>query len=193
MLARMTTARRVHHSYEDYLQLLKLNESKFEFCDGEIFAMAGGTPAHGELGMSIGAVLRNTFAGVCRVYSSDVKVRIEATDLSTFPDVSVVCGEQQTSAIDKNALVNPTVLVEVTSRTTEDYDRGEKLSHYKQLPSLKAVLFLSHRRPQVTVVSRSGDGWDVREFRAGERVALSEPELSFDVDDLYRGIELDVE
>jgi Uma2 family endonuclease len=164
-----------------------------EFGDGEIVAMAGGPPAHGELGVSIGAVLRNTFAGVCRVYSSDVKVRIEATDLSTFPDISVVCGEQQTSAIDKNALVNPTLLVEVTSRTTEDYDRGEKLSHYKQLPSLSAVLFVSHRRPQITVVARSGDGWNVREFRAGESVTLSEPAVSFDVDDVYRGVALEVD
>lgn len=189
----MTTARRVHHSYEDYLQLLRQNEAKFEFCDGEIFAMAGGTLAHGELGSAVNAALRNNLSGSCRVFSSDVKVRIEATDLSTFPDVSVVCGEQQTSAMDKNALVNPTLLVEVTSRTTEDYDRGEKLSHYKQLPSLKAVLLLSHRRPQITVVSRTDQGWNVQEFRAGEKVTLSEPGLSFDVDDVYRGIALEVD
>lgn len=187
----MTTARRVHHSYEDYLQLLRQNEAKFEFCDGEIFAMAGGTLTHGELGSVMNAVLRNKLAGTCRVFSSDVKVRIEATDLSTFPDVSVVCGEQQTAAIDKNALVNPSILVEVTSRTTEDYDRGEKLSHYKQIPSLRAVLFVSHRRKQITLVSRVADGWTVRECRSGEQVVLGEPELSFEVDDVYGDIEIE--
>ena len=74
-------------------------------------------------------------------------------DLSTFPDVTVVCGEREVAAIDRNAVTNPTLLVEVTSNSTEDYDRGEKLNHYKQCPSVQAVLFVSHRLPRVTVIS----------------------------------------
>lgn len=73
-----------------------------------------------------------------------MKLRVEATDLSTFPDVSVVCGEAIVR-IDRRAITNPILLVEVTSRSTEDYDRGDKLSHYKQIPSLRAVLFVSYR------------------------------------------------
>ena len=83
----------------------------------------------------------------CSVYSSDLKVRIEATDFSTFPDAAVVCGNRELSSLDRNAVVNPTLLVEVTSPSTEDYDRGEKLSQYKQLPSLRAVLLVAHRSP----------------------------------------------
>ena len=125
-----------------------------------------------------------------RVRGYDPKVRIEATGLTTFPDVSVVCGDRETAEIDPNAVVNPTLLVEVTSPSTEDYDRGEKLSHYKQIESLQAVLLVSHRRKQVTVYQRSDDGWEQRDVRAGEIAVLSSPELSISVDELYAGIQL---
>ena len=110
---------------------------------------------------------------------------------SGWRDVSVVCGPQAMSPIDPHALTNPTILVEVTSRSTEDYDRGDKLSHYKQLPSLRAVLFVSHRERRVTVIRRGAEGWEEDERRAGERVVLGEPQLDFAIDDLYAGIELD--
>lgn len=187
----MTTARRLHHSYEEYLRLLELSPARLEYCDGEIFAMAGGTPLHADLSASAIRILGNDLLGKCRVSSSDLKVRIEATDLSTFPDVTVVCGERQVSTLDENAIVNPTVLVEVTSRSTEDYDRGEKLSHYKQIPSLRAVLYLSHKRAQVTVVERADDSWTVREARAGERVSVASIGLELAVDELYQGLKLE--
>lgn len=118
-------------------------------------------------------------------------VRVEATDLSTYPDVAVVCGEREVSPADKNAVTNPTLLVEVTSRSTEDYDRGEELSHYKQLPSVRVVLFVSHERHQVTLVERVGRGWQERECRAGEVVSLQQPALSFEVNALYGGVSLE--
>jgi Uma2 family endonuclease len=137
--------------------------------------------------------LGNTLLGRCRVSSSDLKVRIEATDLSTFPDVSVVCGDRALSAKDRNAVTNPTLLVEVTSRSTEDYDRGEKLSHYKQCPSLLAVLLVSHRRAEITLVVRAGAGFVERVVRSGESVVLEDPALSFSVDDVYARIALDAD
>jgi Uma2 family endonuclease len=81
-------------------------------------------------------------------------------------------------------------LVEVTSDSTEDYDRGEKLAHYKQLPSLGAVLIVSHRRAQITVHERRGDGWEQREHRAGEQLVVSDPAFSLSISDVYDGIEL---
>jgi Uma2 family endonuclease len=187
----VSTARRLHYSYDEYLRALELSVVKLEYCDGEIYAMAGGTPAHADLAASMMRLLGNALLGRCRISSSDLKVRIEATDLSTFPDVTIVCGERRVAAIDPHAVINPTILVEVTSTSTEDYDRGEKLGHYKQLPSLIAVLFVSHRRPQVTVVERQGSGWTQREHRAGEEVVLDNPRLSFAIDELYDGIALD--
>ncbi|HMA95154.1 MAG TPA: Uma2 family endonuclease [Polyangiaceae bacterium] len=118
-------------------------------------------------------------------------MRIDATDLTTFPDITVVCGERQLSSIDRNAVVNPTLLVEVTSPSSEDYDRGEKLRNYMQITSVRAVIFVSHRRPQVTVVERSTEGWQQREVRAGEEVTLATPNVSLSVDELYAGITLE--
>jgi len=187
----MTTVRRLHHSYEDYLAALEMSEVKLEYCDGEMYAMAGGTPAHAYLAAAAIRLLSNALLGRCRVSTSDLKVRIEATGLSTFPDVSVVCGEPDPAGIDRNAITNPTLLVEVTSKSTEDYDRGEKLNHYQQCPSLKAVLFVSHRRQQVTVVARNGAAWDRSEYRPGQQVAVSALSLEFSVDELYAGIALD--
>lgn len=181
----------MQHSYREYLQLLELSSVKLEYCDGEIYAMAGGTPTHADLGASATRLLGNALLGRCRVSSSDLKVRIEATDLTTFPDVTVVCGERWTSSIDANAVINPTLLIEVTSSSTESYDRGEKLSHYKQIPSLLAVLLVSHRRRQVTVVERTSDGWEQRELRAGEVVTVEALALSMSVDELYAGISLE--
>ncbi len=94
----MTTARRLHYSYQEYLRLLEQSSFKLEFCQGVIYAMAGGPPTHAALGAAAIGLLRLAPAKDCTVYSSDLKVRIEASDLSTFPDASVVCGRLVPSA-----------------------------------------------------------------------------------------------
>ena len=180
----MSTARHLHHTYADYLTLERDAPIKLEFSAGEIYAMAGGTPAHGALAFKLGNLLGQQFLSNCRGYSSDVKVRIEATDLATYPDFSVVCGPIVRSADDPNAIANPSILVEVTSPSTEDYDRGEKLRSYQLLPSLEVVLIVSHQRRQVTVVRRVDARWETQEARAGERVTLPSG-LEFSVDELY--------
>jgi Uma2 family endonuclease len=187
----MTTARRLHYDYADYLRSLEVSPLKLEYCEGVIYAMAGETRAHAELSAAVIGILHRVLPKGCRPATSDLKVRVEASDLSTFPDVSVVCGEAVASRIDANAITNPILLVEVTSKSTEDYDRGDKLSHYKQLPSLQVVLYVSHRTRKITVVARTAAGWDERELRGGEQVSLASPPISFAVDDVYEGISLD--
>lgn len=184
----MSTARRLHYSYEEYLALLAAHDLKLEYCDGTIYAMAGGTREHAALSVAIASLLRQALRGTCVVLSSDAKIHIEATGLSTFPDVSVLCGEAKSALIDANATTNPTVLVEVTSPSTEDDDRGDKLSHYKQIPSLRAVLFVSHKSPSVTLVERAQRDWSEHEFRSGETIRLSTPAASIPVDSIYEGI-----
>ena len=189
----MTSARRLHYDYGDYLGALDAGAIKLEFCEGVIYAMAGGTLAHAQLAARAIVALHAALPKTCRISTSDLKIRIDATDLSTFPDVSVVCGEPEASPCDANALTNPSILVEVTSRSTEDYDRGDKLSHYKQIDTLRAVLFVSHKTKRVTVVAREPDGagWSERDFRGGEVVTLPLHEASLSVDALYDGIVLD--
>lgn len=120
------------------------------------------------------------------MFSSDLKVRIEATDLTTFPDASVVCGPPQTSDKDAHALVNPVLLVEVTSRSTEDYDRGDKLGHYKRIESLAEVVFVAHDRREVEVVRREPDGsWSRHVARDGDEVHLASLGCALPVSAIY--------
>ncbi len=189
----MSTARRLHYSYDDYVRTLQASELKLEYCDGVIYAMAGGSPVHAALSVAVTASLRQALLGRCLVYSSDLNIHVEATGLSTFPDGAVVCGQPKSLARDANAIVNPVLLVEVTSNSTEDYDRGEKLSNYKQIPSLRTVLFVSHRAQRITRVQRvsEGDVWEEREFRASETVEILEPRVSLTVDGVYAGVSLE--
>jgi Uma2 family endonuclease len=180
----MSTARRYHHSYDDYLRLESESPLKLEYSDGEIFAMAGGTPEHGALAMQFVRLTSATLPSSCTVFSSDVKVRVVASDLATYPDVSITCGALVPPSDDPNAVTNPRFIIEVTSPSTEDYDRGDKLSQYKQLPSLDAVFLISHRSRRVTIVSRAGSRWEVRDVRAGERVEF-DGVIVFEVNDLY--------
>ena len=184
----MATARRLHYTYADYLAVEHNSPVRHEYLDGEIFAMAGGTPEHAALAAQMIAVLQARLPAGCHVFSSDLKVRIEASGLTTYPDLSVVCGAVERAASDANAITNPTLLVEVTSPSTEEYDRGEKLSHYQRLPSLRAVVLVSHRSHELTVFDRDGDHWTKRDLGAGEHVELQSPKLAFAIDEVYAAL-----
>ena len=185
----MATARQVHHTYADYLAVEKDSPVRHEYFGGEIFAMAGGTPEHAALAMQLGALLQTRLPASCRAFSSGLKVRIEATGLTTYPDLSIVCGPVERAPGDSNAITNPVLLVEVTSPSSDEYDRGEKLNHYQQIPSLRAVLLVSHSSHRVTMFERAEAGWVEREASAGQRVALAVPTVAFEVAELYRVLE----
>ncbi len=125
----------MQHSYADYLRLESESPLKLEFSDGEVFAMAGGTPEHAALAMQLVRLLSRSLPAECRLFSSDLKLWIAATELATYPDLTIVCGPLERAAHDPNAVTNPRFLVEVTSRSSEQYDRGSKLSQYKQCAS----------------------------------------------------------
>ncbi len=149
--------------------------------------MTGGTPQHGALIARLTHLLsRELGKRPCRVYSSDVRVRVEATDLSTYPDVSVVCGTLRTAADDPHAIINPTVVVEVLSDSTEAYDRGQKASHYRQIPTLRAHLLVSQREPHLELqVRRADGGWSLLEAGPGGTLPIDALELSLQVDEVY--------
>jgi Uma2 family endonuclease len=142
-----------------------VGELRLEYLAGEIFAMAGGTPEHGMIAARVIQALGARLPATCHVLTSDVRLRIAATGLATFPDVSVVCGELVRAMDDPNAITNPVMLVEVLSPSTEEYDRGEKLRHYQQIPTLEAVLLVSQGEHRVTVVQRTSGGWETTDHR----------------------------
>jgi Uma2 family endonuclease len=186
----MTEPARRRFSFRDYVRLEEYSNIRHEFLEGVIYAMAGGTPEHAALAAriirGIGARLEGS---PCEVFTSDLRVRVAATGLATYPDVAVVCGGLQTDPEDSSTVLNPTLLVEVLSDSTAEYDRGEKLDHYRKIPSLREILLVSHREAAVEVWRRDdASGWSSEIVRAGERLKLRSVDCDLTVDDLYRGL-----
>jgi Uma2 family endonuclease len=181
-----TSARRVHYTYAQYLALEEHSAVRHEFLDGEIYAMAGGSPDHAALAAALIRIVGGQLPPGCRAYTSDLRVRVAVTGLTTYPDVAVICGPTQRPAEDPLAVVNPVLLVEITSPSTEDYDRGEKLRHYKGLPSLREVLFVSHRTPHLTLHRRGEPEWTVTTAESGAILELASVAARIAVDELYR-------
>lgn len=148
-----------HHVflYEEYLARERETGFKHEFLRGQVFAMAGGSPERARLIAEVAFALRGMIdPAKCRVFTSELKIRIEATGLATYPDVAVVCGDVVRDGEDKNALTNPKILVEVLSPSTEAYDRGEKWAHYRRIATLDAYVLVSQipERLDVRATSR---------------------------------------
>lgn len=184
----MSTARRLHHTYAEYLALEEESSTRHEYLDGEIYALAGGSPDHAALAAAVIGIVGGQLPPGCRVFTSDLRIRIQASGLSTYPDVAVVCGRTQRAPDDALAVVNPVVLVEVTSASTEEYDRGEKLRQYKHLSSVQEVLIVSHREPLLTLHRRGDPGaWTTLRAGRGEILELASVNARIAVDDVYRG------
>ena len=174
-------------SYPEYLAAEAVSDVRHEFLNGEVWAMAGGTPEHAALAASMIGELRAALRGKpCRTYSADLRIRVPETGLSTYPDVAVVCGELVTAAGDVHAAVNPVVLVEVLSEATEGYDRGAKAAHYRRIPSLREYVLVSQAEPRIEVHRRSESGrWEILEARPGESIELTSLGISLDVAAVY--------
>jgi Uma2 family endonuclease len=181
-----------HHrfSFAEYLELEADSGTKHEYLNGCVYAMSGGTPDHAGVTANIVRLLGNALEGKpCRVFSPDLRVRVQATGLGGYADVTVVCTELEFDPEDpkRHTVLNPTALVEVLSPSTEDYDRGEKLGHYKRIPALQEVVLVAHDRHEVEVVRREADGsWSRHIAGRGERAVLASLDCALCVDDIYR-------
>src|SRR5664279_288598 len=157
----MSEVRRLHrYTYADYVALEMFSACKHEFLDGEIYAMVAGSEEHSGLAAAMIRALGNAVGDrPCRLHTSDLRIYVESVGLATFPDCSVVCGPlQQHEPSPKATALNPTILVEVTSDSSEDYDRGLKLEYYRTIPTLREYVIVSHRERRIVVETRSNDG-----------------------------------
>ena len=166
-------ARHQVFTVSEYVRLERETGVKHEMLGGQVWAMPGGSRAHALYGANVLAALARALRGKrCAVHGSDLRIGVEATGLLTYGDAAVVCGRVRTEGRDASGqtVTNPTVLLEVSSPSTEDYDRGDKLGHYKTIPSLREVVFVAHDRREIEVVRRERDGSWSRHV-AGEREA----------------------
>jgi Uma2 family endonuclease len=159
-------------SEQEYLARERKAEFKSEFYRGEVFAMAGATREHNLIAANMSRALGNQLAGrPCEVYQSDMKVRVAATGLYTYPDVVVGCGELQFADGEKDVLLNPIFIAEVLSASTAAYDCGPKAAHYRMLDSLQEFLLVDQNVPFVEHYIREDSGtWRVARHEGVEAV-----------------------
>ena len=145
-------------SPEEYLTLERQAEYKSEYWNGEMFAMAGASEAHVLITTNVASELRAQLKKQpCRVYSTDLRVKIRPTGLYTYPDIVVVCGKPEFDDKHNDTLLNPTVLIEVLSPSTEAYDRGDKFGHYRTLESLSNYVLISQKKAHIEHFARQND------------------------------------
>jgi Uma2 family endonuclease len=151
--------------------------------------MAGGSEDHSALAANVVAALVAAVGDrPCRVHTSDLRIYVEAVGLATFPDGSVICGPMQQHAPSPNATaLNPLILLEVTSDSSEEYDRNAKLEAYRTIPTLREVILVSHRERRITIHCRDASGtWGMRVAIAGGHVTVESLGSELLVDAIYR-------
>jgi Uma2 family endonuclease len=142
----------------EYLEFERASETKHEFYNGEVFAMAGATVEHNLIFMATSNLLYNQLRGKpCRAFPSDQRIRV-ATGLYTYPDLSVVCGETKLAPNAFDTIVNPIVLIEILSKSSEAYDRGDKFQHYREIDTLQTYILISQTKPRIEGYTKGADG-----------------------------------
>ncbi len=175
---------------EEYLRLERAAEHKHEFVDGEIVAMAGGSPVHSLLAANWIAELAPKLRGRgCHVFTSDLRVRTPLTGSFLYPDVSVVCGGPRLRQRAADILTDPRVVIEVLSPSTADYDRGKKFELYREIPELADYILVHADSPHVEHFAREPDAsWIFREYRGLETsLAITSIDCIVQLADLYVG------
>jgi Uma2 family endonuclease len=177
---------RHRYTYGQYLAYERDATAKHEYVDGEIYAMAGGTPRHNALASRISAALESGRGRGCIAFQSDQKIRILATGRATYPDATIVCGPLELDPGDpwRQTVTNPTLLVEVLSPSTEDVDRISKRHDYQLIPSLREYVLVSQGEPRIEIYRRQSSGeWEYIDVLEGSVTLDTGPTL--DLSDLY--------
>ncbi len=146
-------------SEDEYLALEREGDTKHEYHGGQIVAMVGASKKHnGIVSSTLSHLYMQLRGGPCRPYANDFRVRVSAASLYTYPDIVVVCGEHQMADDHADTLLNPAVIIEVLSPSTEGYDRGRKFRHYQTIPSLREYVLIAQDAPLIEHFARQADG-----------------------------------
>lgn len=182
-------------SVEEYVALEDAATERHEFYDGEIYAMSGGSPRHHDLVANLMArLLPELKKHGCRGRSSEQRVQVLAGRYYTYPDLTVVCGDAKYSERDPQSLLNPVVLFEVLSPSTERYDRTFKLDQYRRIPSVNMVVLIAQERRRVETYTPTENGWLLQVFTDPEEILQLPIEgVSTTLAEIYDGVELDSE
>jgi Uma2 family endonuclease len=190
----MSTPESAVVSLAEYLEMELHAETRHEYVNGRIYAMSpGASRGHYRIGMNLlRALLIQTDGRRCSIFTGDARVKVDPTGMYTYPDISALCGEPRFETFKGiDTVLNPSVIIEVLSRTTESYDRGDKFEHYRRLESLQEYVLVSQHRMRVEQFVRDGAHWqmsDLTDPQARLRLAPIGCEIALDV--IYEGVEL---
>jgi len=182
-------------SIAEYLELEEKSVDRHEFHEGEVLAMSGGMYGHSRINANLLAAVHSRLSGKeCHALDSNLRVRIHNRQDYVYPDISVVCGTAEFDENDpkKTTIINPSLVVEVLSDSTESYDRGAKSDLYRQIPSLKQYVLVSQYEPMVETFLKQPKGKWLLQVHKGkdEAVELSAIGIVVPLKDIYAGIEL---
>ena len=184
-------------SIEEYIKTENDTNTKHEYHDGKIYALAGGTLNHGLLCGNAYSEIRNkltTKGSKCIPFTSEVKVYIEKRNSYVYPDSMVICGDIEKSTEEKNSVTNPILIVEVLSKSTAEYDRGDKFYFYRQLESFKEYVLIEQDRHIVDVhyKSKNSDLWRITRYEGLDKtIKLQSLDIEISMKELYFRTEID--
>lgn len=176
---------------QEYLARERRAEFRSEFYCGEMFAMSGASEEHCLAKDNLAAAAKLQLRGRCKVVTSDLRVKVDATGLYTYPDVVVYCDKAEFEDANFDTLLNPAVLIEILSDSTEKYDRGKKFAHYRWVASLKEYVLVSQNEPLVERYVRQPNGdWLLTEFRGLDaEFAFASVPARVPLAEIYRDVE----
>ena len=181
-------------SIEDYLETENTSIEKHEYYKGEIFAMSGAKMPHNDISKNLSGNLYVKLKGKkCQPYGSDVRIHIESNTLFTYPDICIICGDVVTRNNDDYNVLNPTVIIEILSPSTKNYDRGEKFKLYRDIPTLKEYILVDSESIHIEVFRlNENNHWELEEYNSTENLlhfkAINEYIL---ISKIYEGVKLE--
>jgi len=184
----MTLQPKISYTPEEYLAIEREAEFKSEYFDGEMFAMTGASRKHNLISLNVAASLHNRLKkSSCEVYTNDMRVKVNLTGLYTYPDIAIVCSTPEFEDAELDTLINPLVIIEILSPSTESYDRGKKFENYRTISSLAEYIMISQNRPYTEHYIRQSDNtWLFRETgdRAGV-IYIASVECELTMEEMY--------
>jgi len=185
-------------SLEEYRKLEIESDSKFEFHNGKVYALAGGTINHGLICGNVHADIKVKLEDKksnCLPFNSDVKLFIEKTNSYVYPDTMVICGKIETSTEYEDAVTNPVLIIEVLSKATASYDRGDKFYFYRQIPTLKEYVLIEQNKHVVDVHSKGidNDFWKITRYEGLDKtVKFQSIDLELPMERLYLNTKIEL-
>ncbi len=181
-------------SIKEYLEIENAAFEKHEYYKGEIFLMSGPKVPHNEISGNLYFALRKKLQGKkCKPYNSDQRIHIESNTLFTYPDISIVCGEIITLNNDNRNILNPTIIIEVLSPSTKNYDRGEKFKLYRDIPSLKEYILADSESIHIEVFRLNSNGhWELEEYNTiTDHLQIKAINETVSIAEIYEGVNIE--